>query len=134
MNLAIFCTQLTFDLILRLGVIFRLGIYPSVFSYILRNTFSMDAKMYSKMPTEIFFGSSDCLLLGHLKAKMKYVPQKQIYFGYVQLPGFNRKTLPDIIEWVCAYKNTHILAATHDPRTLNLVSNKLLDIARLHDG
>ena len=62
MNLAIFCTQLTFDLILRLGVIFRLGIHPSVFSYILRNTFSMDAKMYSKMPTEIFFGSSDCLL------------------------------------------------------------------------
>ena len=64
MNLAIFCTQLTFDLILRLGVIFRLGIHPSVFSYILRNTFSMDAKMYSKMPTEFFLGSSDCLLIG----------------------------------------------------------------------
>ena len=31
-------------------------------SYILRNTFSMDAKMYSKMPTEFYFGSSDCLL------------------------------------------------------------------------
>ena len=55
MNLAIFCTQLTFDLILRLVVICRLGIHPSVFSYILRNTFSMDAKMYSKMPTEFFF-------------------------------------------------------------------------------
>ena len=50
-----FFTQLTFDLILRLGVIFRLGIHPSVFSYILRNTFSMDAKMYSKMPTEFFW-------------------------------------------------------------------------------
>ena len=54
MNLAMFCSQLTFDLILRLGVIFRLGIHPSVFSYIFRNTFSMDAKMYSKMPTQIF--------------------------------------------------------------------------------
>ena len=35
-----------------------------MFSYILRNTFSMDAKIYSKMPTENFFGSSDCLLKG----------------------------------------------------------------------
>ena len=57
-----FCTQLTFDLSLKLGVIFRLGIHPSVCSYILRNTFSMDAKMYSKMPTEFFFCSSDYLL------------------------------------------------------------------------
>ena len=32
-----------------------------MFSYILRNTSSMDAKMYSKMPT-YFFCSSDCLL------------------------------------------------------------------------
>ena len=57
-----------------------------------------------------------------LKSKKKHVPQKQIYFGYVQLHGFNGKTLPDIKEWVCAYKNTHISAATH-PRTLKLVSN-----------
>ena len=49
-----FCTQLTFDLILRLGVIFRLGIHPGVFPYILSKTFSMDTKMYSKMPTETF--------------------------------------------------------------------------------
>ena len=54
MNLCNFCTQLTFDLILRLWGIFRLGIHPSVFSYILRDTFSMAAKMYSKLPTEIF--------------------------------------------------------------------------------
>ena len=71
--------------------------------------------------------------LGHLKVKQKYGPQKQIYFGVVQLHGFNGKTLPDIKEWVCANKNTHILAAAH-PRTLNLVSNKLLDIACLYDG
>ena len=61
--------------------------------------------------------------LSHFKAKKKYVPEKQIYFGYVQfLHGFNGKTLPDIKEWVCAYKNTHISAATQ-LRTLNLVSN-----------
>ena len=72
MNFAIFGTQLTFDLILRLGVIFRLGIHPRVFSYILRNTFSMDAKMYSKMPTEFFLGSSDCLLLICSRKVMNY--------------------------------------------------------------
>ena len=44
----------SFDLILRLRGIFRLGVHPSVFSYMQRNTFSMDAKMYSKMPTKIF--------------------------------------------------------------------------------
>ena len=71
--------------------------------------------------------------LGHSKAKKEYVPQKQIYFGYVQLHLFNEKTLSDIKEWVCAYKNTHISAATQS-RTLNLVSNLLLDIARSHDG
>ena len=36
-------------------------------------------------------------------------------------------------EWGCNYKNIHISAATH-PRTLNLVSNQLLDLAHLHDG
>ena len=60
MNLCNFCTHLTFDLIMSLGGIFRLGIHPSVFPYMPRNTFSMDAKMYSKMPTELFsFCSSD---------------------------------------------------------------------------
>ena len=63
MKLCNFCAQLTFDLILRLGGIFRLGIHPSAFSYISRNTFIMDAEMYSKMPTEFFFGSSDWQLL-----------------------------------------------------------------------
>ena len=55
MNLCNFCTHLTFDLILRLGGIFRLGIHPSVFSYMPRNTFNIDAKMYSKMPTYFFW-------------------------------------------------------------------------------
>ena len=43
---------MTFDLLLGLRDIFRLGIHPSVYCYTSRNTFSMDAKMYSKMPTE----------------------------------------------------------------------------------
>ena len=51
MNVCNFCTHLTFDLILRLKGIFRLGIHPSVVSYMPRNIFSMDAKMHSKMPT-----------------------------------------------------------------------------------
>ena len=36
-------------------------------------------------------------------------------------------------DWESSYKNIHITAAIH-PRTLNLVSNKSADIARLHDG
>ena len=72
MNLCNFCTQLTFDLILRLGGIFRHGIHPSVFSYISRNTFSMDAKMYSKMPTNFFVaGSSDWQLLPRQPIKLR---------------------------------------------------------------
>ena len=47
-----FCTQLTFDLVLGLWSIFRLGIHLSVYCYTSRNTFSMFAKIYSKMPTE----------------------------------------------------------------------------------
>ena len=47
-----------------------------MFSYILRNTFSVDAKMYSKMPTEFFFGSSDCLLIGNIVNKQKIVCDK----------------------------------------------------------
>ena len=80
-----FCTQLTYDLILRLGVIFRLGIHPSVFSYILRNTFIMDAKMYSKMPTEIFFGSSDCLLLGKTTISKQYLEIKFVTLGQLSI-------------------------------------------------
>ena len=67
MNLCNFCTHLTFDLILRLGGILRLGIHPSVFSYISRDTLSMLAKMYSKLPTYCF-GSSDWQLLPKLSA------------------------------------------------------------------
>ena len=42
-----------------------------MFSNILRNTLSVDAKMYSKMPTEIFLGSLDCLLLWELSVAME---------------------------------------------------------------
>ena len=41
-----------------------------------------------------------------LKTK-KYVPQKQIYFGYVNLHGFHGNLFCDFKEWECAYKNTH---------------------------
>ena len=51
-----FCTWLTFDLFWGLWGIFRLGIHPSVYCYTLRYTLGMDAKMYSKMPTEKYLG------------------------------------------------------------------------------
>ena len=51
------CTQLTFDLILGLWGISRLGIHPYPSYNTSRYTLSMDAKMYSKMPTDFFSGS-----------------------------------------------------------------------------
>ena len=51
----IFCTELTFDLILRLRSIFRLGIHPYVFYHTSKSTMSMDAIMYSILPSEEFF-------------------------------------------------------------------------------
>ena len=53
------CTQLTFDLILGLWGISRLGIHPISFLKYIKITLSMDAKMYSKMPTEFFFQALD---------------------------------------------------------------------------
>ena len=51
----IFCTDLTFDLILRLRSIFRLGIHPYVFYHTSKSTMSIDAIMYSILPSEEFF-------------------------------------------------------------------------------
>ena len=51
----LFCTYLTFDLILRHRYIFRLGIHPYRFYYTYRNIFSMDASFYLILPSEVFF-------------------------------------------------------------------------------
>ena len=56
----LFCTELTFDPILRLRSIFRLGIHPYVFYHTSRSTMSMDAIMYSILPSEEFFRAMDC--------------------------------------------------------------------------
>ena len=58
----LFCTKLTFDLILRLRSIFRLGIHPYMFYHTSRSTMSMDAIMYSILPPEEFFRAMDCWL------------------------------------------------------------------------
>ena len=50
-----FCTHLTFDLILRLRRISRLGIHPHGCWHTSRNTISMDATFYSFLPSEEFF-------------------------------------------------------------------------------
>ena len=59
-----FCTHLTFDLILRLRRISRLGIHPYGFWHTSRNTISMDATFYSILPSEEFFHGMDCQLCG----------------------------------------------------------------------
>ena len=59
----LFCTELTFDLILRLRSIFRLGIHPYVFNHTSRSTMSMDAIMYSILPSEEFFSGYGLLTI-----------------------------------------------------------------------
>ena len=49
----IFCTQLTFDLFLRLRSNYRLGIHPYVFCHISRNNISMSRIMYSILPSKV---------------------------------------------------------------------------------
>ena len=49
----IFCTQLTFDLFLRLRSNYRLGIHPYVFCHISRNNTSMGRIMYSILPSKV---------------------------------------------------------------------------------
>ena len=56
-------THLTFDLILGLWGISRLGIHPYPSKNTSRYTLSMDAKMYSKMPTDFFFQALDGQLI-----------------------------------------------------------------------
>ena len=49
----LFCTQLTFDLILRPRYISRLGIHPNRFYYTCRVVNSMDASFYSVLPSKV---------------------------------------------------------------------------------
>ena len=48
----LFCTRLTFDLVLWPRVIYRLGIHPYEFGHMPRNSMSICRIMYSKMPTK----------------------------------------------------------------------------------
>ena len=49
----IFCTQLTFDLFLRLRSNYRLGIHPYVFCHISRNNISIGRRMHSILPSKV---------------------------------------------------------------------------------
>ena len=61
-NVLLFCTQLTFDLILSHRDIFRLGIHPYQFYYIYWNKFSIDASFYPICHKK-FFRDLDCQLV-----------------------------------------------------------------------
>ena len=49
----LFCTQLTFDLILRSRDISRLGIHPYLINYTCRGIISIDASLYSILPSKV---------------------------------------------------------------------------------
>ena len=63
-NIMIFCTQLTFDLILSHRNIFRLCIHPYRFNYTYWNIFSKDASFYPILPSEVVFFYLDCQPFG----------------------------------------------------------------------
>ena len=83
----LFCTELTFDLILRLRSIFRLGIHPYVFYHTSRSTMSMDAIMYSILPPEEFFQAMDCWLLKHIQDR----------YGTTKMTGQTRWNMKSIL-------------------------------------
>ena len=70
------CTRLTFDLVLRPRVIYRLGIHPYEFGHMPRNIMSICRIMYSKMPTKpklshfFGFGLPSIRLLGQLRTNL----------------------------------------------------------------
>ena len=49
----IFCTQLTFDIFLRLRSNYRFGIHPYVICHISRNNISMGRIIYSILPSKV---------------------------------------------------------------------------------
>ena len=89
----LFCTELTFDLILRLRSIFRLGIHPYVFYHTSRSTMSMDAIMYSILPSEDFFWAMDCWLIYGINLK-------KIFFLGTKRPMTVKLGMP---HWVLEY-------------------------------
>ena len=77
----LFCTYLTFDLILRHRDIFRLGIHPYRFCYTYKNIISMDASFYPILPSEVFFHGIDCQLYGSVKSLKSWSTAKPLHVG-----------------------------------------------------
>ena len=98
-----FCTQLTFDLILRIGGIFRLGIHPSVFSYISRNILAWMPKCTKKMPAEFFLAlriGKYCMNeINIIRIKMIFL----CFFFYINT---------QVSAFTCAHKNGHFIKET----------------------
>ena len=84
-RILLFCTRLTFDLVLWPRAIYRLGIHPYEFGHMPRNIMSIGRIMYSKMPTKPklshFFGFG----LPSSMHTSSLLIQKLNYFNYMYL-------------------------------------------------
>ena len=97
-----FCTHLTFDLILRLRRISRLGIHPYGCWHTSRNTISTDATFYSILPSEEFFHGMDCQLLHSAKVLIGHLEHSKFCLKF---ENFRSKTCfslwQDMLENIC---------------------------------
>ena len=121
-----FCTHLTFDLILRLGRISRLGIHPNGFWHTSRNTISMDATFY---PSEDFFHGMDCQLIASCRLHLNISQNNAIL--YKPLPLFIFNSNESVVSRKCSMK---IRIFTLSDNSLNMFpDNKQTDFTvRLH--
>ena len=92
----LFCTRLTFDLVLWPRVIYRLGIHPYEFGHMPRNIMSIGRIMYSKMPTKPklshFFGFGlpsikVCLYILYIFISPSAENKKFVHLGRLVLPS-----------------------------------------------
>ena len=90
---ALFCYQLTYDLILRHRDISRLNIHRHRFYYTYRKIIRMNASFYPILPSEVFFHKMDCQL--YLEEEEKADCVAIIYCYYICLWLFLT------VSWVC---------------------------------
>ena len=102
----VFCTQLTFDLFLRLRSNYRFGIHPYVFCHISGNNISIGRIMYSILPSKVkisVFFQWDCQLV----CKSVHVnPFTQVSKIYSICDNFTFDPSQDQVQiFVCIYAN-----------------------------
>ena len=117
----LFCTELTFDLILRLRSIFRLGIHPYVFYHKSRGILSMDAIMYSILPSEEFFRAMDCWLFNISELSNNH---KMLELCSYELPRFWGRVKKSFQQWLHKTHPSWLIISYEWPTRLKRVTRE----------